>query len=296
MWKRVGWIGVPAQRPDWWSSHAAFPTVVSQSGNSIKLIVSARDVNQRSSAAVMDLAVNGEAVALLNVSDRPWLAPGLPGTFDEAGVNVTFCSTDDDGLVAWYHGWALRSGGGWWNSIGTAKGDLTSGLTRVSAAPTFDRSTEDPTSLGYPFWYDFPWGKCLLYCTYESYGIPSRNENYSYRVKCTPGLGLTRSSPLLPHLGVNQAQSRPTVVHVGNVYRMFLSVKGNRYHIACAESLDGIRWRWSADEWSLFPLGSGGEVNEVAYSYVFWQEDRLTMLYNGDGHGATGIGVAVWND
>jgi hypothetical protein len=77
---------------------------------------------------------------------------------------------------------------------------------------------------------------------------------------------------------------------------MVLSVKGDHYRIACSESLDGKNWEWSSDEWALLPLGTGGEVNEVAYSYVFWHLDSLIMLYNGDRHGETGFGVAVWND
>ena len=77
---------------------------------------------------------------------------------------------------------------------------------------------------------------------------------------------------------------------------MFVSVKGQHYRIASAESADGITWAWSSDEWSLWPSGMGGETLETAYAYVFEHRGQLVMLYNGDGHGATGIGVAVWDD
>ena len=77
---------------------------------------------------------------------------------------------------------------------------------------------------------------------------------------------------------------------------MFLSVKGTAYHIRSAESIDGNSWKWSEDKWSFMPLGSGGEKNETAYSFVIPYLKGLIMFYNGDNHGETGFGVAVWND
>jgi hypothetical protein len=296
VWRRIGWLEVPSSRPSWWVSHAAIPTVISSDGSNIRLAVSTRDLQQRSSAAQIQIEVEQDSIQLVAIRDEPLLEPGSPGTFDESGVNITYCTTRDGELSAWYHGWFLRQSGGWLNAIGVAKGSSESRLARVSRAPVFDRSIDDPTSIAYPFWYQFPWGRVLFYCTYEEYGVPPKGESYSYKVKFAPEVGYPRSSPLLPHLATDQAQSRPTIALVGDVYRMFLSVKGNRYRIACSESRDGKVWKWSSDEWSLWPLGSGGEVEEVAYSYVFWHQGSLKMLYNGDRHGETGFGVAVWDD
>ena len=293
-WVRCGWTPVPASRPSWWVSHAAFPTLISAADNKFDLLVSSRDELQKSSCSYLTVELQGPNLQITHVAKEPLLAPGQPGCFDESGVNVTHAQLSDGELTVWYHGWLLKRDGGWLNSIGCAKGTLQHGLKRISSAPAFDRGPEDPTSLGYPFWLDLPTGRTLLYCSYDVYGVPPLGQPYSYRVKAASGPSLIRTGPLLPHTGTLEAQSRPTVVYFSGRYRMFLSVKGPRYHICGAESHDGITWSWSSDEWSLYPSGSSGEVLEVAYSYVFEHEGQLLMFYNGDSHGETGLGLARW--
>ena len=296
VWRRVGWVDVPDGRQGWWVSHMGFPTVVSAVDGEYLVLVASRDELQRSSCAYVKLKVLDDCVEVVEVSARPLLEPGSAGCFDESGVNVSFATESEGVITAWYHGWFLRMDGGWINSIGVAQGDLKNGLSRISPAPTFDRSASDPTSLGYPFWYRLPTGDTMFYCSYDIYGVPSLGQPYSYRVKSVSCSKLDRSLPLLPHVGEFQAQSRPCVVHHDGMYRMFLSVKGTAYHIRSAESIDGNSWKWSEDKWSFMPLGSGGEKNETAYSFVIPYLKGLIMFYNGDNHGETGFGVAVWND
>jgi len=295
-WRRVGWIEVPRRRASWWASHAALPTVLEWSGNRFVLLVSSRDEGQRSSAAYLVVEVGAGSVELVVFGDRPLLEPGAPGCFDESGVNVTWCSGTTSSVTAWYHGWVLLKHGGWLNSIGRARGSLENGLVRDSFAPIFDRSFCDPTSIGYPYVYELGGESRIFYCSYEVFGVPPRGDVYSYRVKSASGDGMFRTEALLDHPEGMSAQSRPCLVRDGNIHRMFVSVKGDAYHVRGAESVDGVAWRWSGDEWSLQPAGYGGEVRETAYPYVVRQQNRLVMFYNGDGHGASGIGVAVWDD
>lgn len=296
VWKRLGWLEVPSNRPSWWTSHAGYPTVVSVSGNEALLFVASRDEAQRSSCAFLRIDLTPNEVHLVDFGRRPLLEPGESGCFDESGVNVTYASASQKQFSVWYHGWFLRRDGGWINSIGSATGSLERGLQRESKAPVFDRSPVDPTSLGYPFWFSFPSGQKLFYCSYERYGVPPLGQSYSYRVKFADGPDLSRGDPILPHLDGCQAQSRPSVVKYRDMYRMFIAVKGQHYRIHSAESRDGTSWKWSGDEWSLWPSGMAGETLETAYPYVLEHRRRLIMLYNGDGHGATGVGVAVWDD
>ena len=296
VWKRLGWIDVPAARPPWWVSHAGFPTVVSVHGDEVLLFVSSRDEAQRSSCAHLKVAILEDGVRTLDVGRLPVLTPGAAGCFDESGVNVTYAEENLGVITVWYHGWFLRRAGGWVNSIGRASGRLEDGLRRASQAPVFDRDCEDPTSIGYPYWFAFPTGRALFYCSYESYGVPPLGQPYSYRIKIASGSGMLRRGPVLPHLAGTQAQSRPSVVRHRGKYLMFLSVKGEKYSVACAESIDGESWSWSNQEWFLPPARKDGEVEETAYPCVIEHRGRLVMFYNGDGHGATGVGVAIWDD
>lgn len=293
-WKRVAWVDVPPSPGSWWKSHASFPTVLQLSPSQFLLLVSCRDEIDRSSCGYLVLELDASSAEVSSYSKRPLLLPGGGGTFDESGVNVTCVVGEPKNLVVWYHGWFLRRSGGWINSIGMATGDLQTGFKRVSRAPVFDRNDSDPTSIGYPFVYPINDNELLFYCSYEKYGVPSMSRNYSYVVKRASQDLTERSGLLLPHLSGCEAQSRPTVVFFDGKHRMFVSVKGEKYRIRAAESADGLSWQWSDEIWNLDPSGDGAEVGEVAYSHVVLHKEGLLMFYNGDRHGATGIGIARW--
>jgi hypothetical protein len=71
-------------------------------------------------------------------------------------------------------------------------------------------------------------------------------------------------------------------------------VRGHRYRIEYAESVDGLRWDRHRDTGGLEPSGTGWDGDMVEYPAVFaWRGERY-MLYNGDGYGSTGVGLAVW--
>lgn len=296
VWRKIDWVALPRDRDMWWKSHAAFPTVTGTDGNQAVVLVSTRNRAQRSSCAFMSIILGDGDVTLIDYSRTPLLEPGDPGHFDCDGVNVTFASGPIDDVTVWYHGWMLLRDGGWINSIGTARGDLKSGFIRTSPSPVFDRSPDDPTSLGYPFWYRVAGHNCLFYCSYEQFGNPTRGDTYSYRVRLADESLQARGNSLLCHEEGMMAQSRPSVVEYHGDYLMFVAVKGSAYHIRCARSSDGLKWEWADSKWWLTPAGSENEINEVAYPYVFLHHDRLTMFYNGDSHGKTGFGVAVWDD
>lgn len=268
----------------------AFPSVLPLGSRQFLVVVSVRDDENRSSAAWLRVSIGDHEVSVDAVSKVPLLEFGELGSFDECGVNITQIEGKPTDLTARYHGWQLRRDGGWWNAIGEARGSLEKGLVRMSRAPTFDRSNDDPFGTAYHFRFQ----NIDYYCSYERYGDPSTSRNYSYVVKQRSALPSTHSLPFLPHFSDCEAQSRPYLIEDGGVLRMWLSVKGEKYRIRAAErNLKGI-WVWSDDAWGLDPRGSDCEVDEVAYAAVFEDQGSLFMMFNGDGHGREGIGVAKW--
>ena len=89
------------------------------------------------------------------------------------------------------------------------------------------------------------------------------------------------------------AFGRPCVLRDGNLYRMWYSYRGPYYRIGYAESADGIVWT-RLDSTSVVPPSSSGWDSEMTtYPVVVRRGDRLYMLYNGNGYGRTGIGLAL---
>jgi hypothetical protein len=90
------------------------------------------------------------------------------------------------------------------------------------------------------------------------------------------------------------AFARPCVLKDGDgCYRMWYSYRGERYRIGYAESADGIVWQRRDDCAGIEPSAAGWDAEMIEYPAVFDAAGRRYMLYNGNGYGRTGIGLAV---
>ena len=65
------------------------------------------------------------------------------------------------------------------------------------------------------------------------------------------------------------------------------------YRIGYAESPDGFAWTRRDDEAGIDVSSKGWDSEMVCYACVFAYGAREYMLYNGNGYGATGFGMAV---
>ena len=75
---------------------------------------------------------------------------------------------------------------------------------------------------------------------------------------------------------------------------MWYSFRGDFYKIGYAESQDGVRWQ-RKDEVSEIKVSSDGWDSEmIEYPYIFECMSNRYMLYNGNGYGKSGIGIAIY--
>ena len=77
-----------------------------------------------------------------------------------------------------------------------------------------------------------------------------------------------------------------------DLWHMWYSYRGDRYRIGYAQSRDGLDWTRMDHEGGLWPQGTAWESEMVEYGHVFTHRDELYMVYNGNGYGLTGLGVA----
>lgn len=95
------------------------------------------------------------------------------------------------------------------------------------------------------------------------------------------------------------AISRPAVLKGEfNNYRMWYSFRAQEniatYRIGYAESQNGVQWTRMDSLMRHFDVSPEGWDSEmVCYPCVFRHKDCLYMLYNGNGYGRTGFGLAV---
>ena len=93
------------------------------------------------------------------------------------------------------------------------------------------------------------------------------------------------------------AISVPRIIKDKECYRMWFSSRATKneptYRIRYAESLDGIHWNRQADPVGISPSACGWDSEMVCYPFVFDHGVNRYMLYNGNGYGKTGFGLAI---
>jgi hypothetical protein len=77
---------------------------------------------------------------------------------------------------------------------------------------------------------------------------------------------------------------------------MWFSYRGGNgipYRIGHATSTNGLKWALSLDCQDLDVCPKGWDSDMVEYPYVFTHNGEVIMLYNGNGYGQSGFGMAI---
>lgn len=297
-WKRLGVVFLPDGKQPWARSHAALPTPVHLTGNVFRFFYSSRDSEKRSNVGWADIELS-ETPRVVQAADQPTLSPGEDGTFDDSGVGVGCITQMGDGFALYYMGWNLGVRSPWRNAIGLSVSQSLEGpFERFAAGPILDRSPADPYTLSYP---------CVLqlgpqdwWMWYGSNLAPAvGNEDMRHSIKCArsrDGIQWTRDGAcVIGFASENEyAIARPSVVKLGATLLMCFACRGETYRLGVASSEDGVNWRRLDAAMGLGPSGEGWEREMTCYPALFLHREQLWLAYNGNGYGATGFGLAVW--
>jgi hypothetical protein len=241
--------------------------------------------------------------AVDNIEDQPVLRPGSLGAFDDSGVTGSCLVRHAGQLRLFYTGWMRGVTVPFYLSAGVALStDDGATFERPSAAPLLDRSATDPYLTASPWilvdrgvwrmWYVSAVGWVRL-------ADGTAQHRYHIRYAESPdGWQWQRDGTVCIDFAKpgEYAFGRPCVVKDSGLYRMWYSVRGDRYLLGYAESNDGVTWRRLDHETGLQPDEAGWEQGTATYPFVADVEGRRWLLYNGDGYGLTGIGLAQLAD
>jgi hypothetical protein len=93
------------------------------------------------------------------------------------------------------------------------------------------------------------------------------------------------------------AISSPRVLQEDGRYKMYYSHRGGAshetYRIGYAESYDGLEWERLDHLVHLDVAPQGWDSEMLCYPFIFDFGGRRFMLYNGNGYGKSGFGIAV---
>lgn len=295
-WHKLGRLFSPEDRAWWMVSHAASPVPLSLEGANVRVLVSGRDARSRARIGAVDFALTDPAN--VTISAEPLCDLGEPGTFDENGM-VSACAVDaGSSLYIYYSGWQLGKTVPFWFFGGllvSTDGALTA--RRFSRAPVLDRSDVDPIIAGAP-WIVRDGDLWRMWYTAGVRWAPDGSElKHYYHIRYAEsddGIAWRREGKVaIDFQGDEYAIGRPCVVRDADRWRMWFSRRGRAYRIGYAESMNGIDWT-RRDELAGIDVSPGewdGEM--IEYAAVFDQAGSRWMLYNGNGFGRSGLGLAV---
>jgi hypothetical protein len=295
-WRKLGRLfEAPAVHPKL-LSHAANPLPVRVAGARHRVFYSGRDAQNRSSVGWVDIDL--DRLQVLDVCSQPAFEFGPEGSFYSHGVSIGNCYEAQGRRYMLFMGWQQPPGEHWRGDIGRlVVGDDLS-LRLDGDGPFLGLDGIDPVSLSYPWverqgagwrmWY----GSTLVWDAGNREMLHVINQASS-----DDGHAWRREGLAVPFgLGLAQAFSRPTVARDGRGgFDMWFSYRdglGTPYRIGRASSSDGQAWRLRLADSGIDVSPSGWDSEMIEYPYVFSYQEDLYMLYNGNGYGRTGFGLA----
>jgi hypothetical protein len=297
-WRRQGLLYAPSGEHAWARTHASLPVALPLGGSVCRIFFAARDERNRSSIGWVEADLDTGTV--LREGEAPVLEPGPLGFFDDHGVYPASLVEHDGALYLYYAGWNPGPTPPlFYASVGLAVSE-DGGLSfrRVSPAPILARSEHDPCLVTSPFvlkdggrwrmWYvsGFRWERAAdgLHSFYHVKYAES-DDGVAWRRDGHVAIGLKPGE---------RNVARPCVRREGGLYRMWYSCdSGQGYRIGYAESADGMDWTRRDDEAGIAPSAGEWDGEAQAYPWVGEVGGVHRMLYNGNGFGRTGFGLAA---
>ena len=293
-WVKRG-IVVPSSPPvSWGFSHAMVP-FVQQRADGVRLYFSVRDDAGRSVTGYADF--DPREPDSIQYAEQPLLRPGPLGAFDDSGA-MGSCLVEHDGqLRLYYIGWSVGVTVPFYTFVGMAIGSDGTAFERVSAAPVLERSRHDPFLTTSP-WVLVEGGLWRLwYASGVRWDTADGRPKHLYNIRYAEsgdGICWRRDGRVcIDFRDENEyAIARPCVVEIDGRYRMWYSRRGDSYRIGYAESDDGVEWERMDAAAGIDVSAEGWDSEMIEYPCVFEHRGAWYMLYNGNGYGATGIGLA----
>lgn len=300
-WRRLGRLfpREGMEMPSWMGQYAALPyPVASETGSLVRVYFSGRDARNRASIGAVTVDLETLRIVEGSMTEKPLLAPGGLGAFDDSGCTVACVIPRGEELYLYYTGWMLGQTVPFYFAVGLAVStDGGRTFRRLSPAPILDRHPLDPYLCASPsiLVEDGTWR--MWYVSGQRWEPRPEGPRHHYFIRyaeSSDGIHWERDRGVA--LGFadpeEYAIGRPHVISTAGGYSMWFCSRGVRYRLGRAQSPDGNHWTREPDGVSLRPEPRGWDGEMQAYPAVLRSQDRWWLFYNGNGYGATGFGVA----
>jgi hypothetical protein len=296
-WIKKGLLFEPKVNYGWTKTHSMLPIAQRINEDRFRIYFCSRDGKGRSQIGYFEINIF-EPTNILYISPEPVINSGPLGAFDDSGATNSCIANHDNLLCMYYTGWSLGVTIPFYLNIGLAVSD-DGGKTfhKASAAPIIDRNEIDPylTAAPYILIEHSIWK--MWYVSGVNWKLENGKPKHYYNIKYAEsmnGIDWKRDGKVCIDFKSEEeyAISRPCVIKDNDTYKMWYSFRGKNYRIGYAESKDGLHWERKDEEAGINVSESGWDSEMIEYPFVFDHKGERYMLYNGNGYGRTGIGLA----
>jgi len=297
-WEKLGNIFNPkiAFHPKLYT-HASNPLPVHLNNDIYRIYYNGRDKQNRSSIGAIEYdIISGK---LTNLFKHPLFLHDNENSYYSDGVSIGCQYSMGGDIYMLFMGWKILDNGFWQGEIGRLKIENDGSLTYRDDGPLLSIDTANSISLSYPFIIKNSNGKYKMW--YGSTITRDAGNGEMLHVisnaTSTDGIKWIPNGLAIPfEIGVAQAFSKPCIIKNKYGLEMWYSYRGNsdeKYCIGYAKSLDGEDWEIDNSKAGINVSDLGWDSEMVCYPYVFNHKGNWYMLYNGNGFGKTGFGLAV---
>lgn len=303
-WLKQGRIFNPIDDIDWAKTHSALPTPFVLKDGTIRVFYTSRDFEQKSMVSYFDLHPN-DITKPFNITNKAVVELGGLGTFDDRGHTSSCIVEKNDSYYYYLNGYNIGTPARYRISIGLAMSDDLENFTRYSEGPIMDRSIHDPCGVATPFIVKINDLYHMWYTSFRKWEWINSDAEPFYCIRHAVSEDAIKWSPdgkeCIELIEGEGGIVRPSVIIRNGVFHMWYSYRKNTgyrerleasYRIGYSKSLDGVTWERLDHLIDLSISAAGWDERMVAYPFVFECKNEILMLYNGNGFGQSGIGLA----
>ena len=295
-WQKIGQIFTVVNSNHYLLTHASNPLPVHLYNNIFRVFYSGRNIDNKSSVGYVDVDI--VSLKVINYPKEPVITFGNENSFYSHGISIGNVYEAKGKKHILFMGWQVEDGQHWRGDVGKILLVESEKMTVTPEIPFMTIDDEDKVSLSYP-WVMYHEGIYKMWYG-STISWSSENGEMIHVIKyatSADGETWTRHGVAIPYeLGVAQAFSKPCVIVDDSGYHMWYSYRsgtGEKYRIGYAYSKDGISWERKHHEVGITVSENSWDNEMVCYPFVFNYNGKRYMIYNGNGYGKTGFGLAV---
>lgn len=287
-------------------THGSHPCIIHYRDDTFIVAFTCRDANQKSHV-FLSYANVSEGQILLQGEPVLALSPGDAGYFDCDGV-ISGCLLNDKGQYYLYFvGWQNLPDGLWLCDTGRAILDPDRlQLKKEFLGPVFGRDRNHPLFAAATAFYITDEGQWHTWYNsgikwekeadgwHHRYGLHHAVSSNGLDWACDAGMCIPFADEY------EYAFGRPSVVSWESSFHMWFAHRATQnistYRMGYATSQDGVNWDRNDSISGIDVSDTGWDSEMICYPCVFEHKGCKYMLYNGNGYGRTGFGLAVLDE